>query len=97
MRSEGSRQYLVGDRYSVADMACFPWVRTLRGKGYDRPGQPRARDFLGLQRYQHLDRWCERVEARLQVQRGMRVCSREPKSFLREDHFLYRPPPRAKL
>ena len=92
MRPEGSREYLVGDRYTVADMACFPWVRVLRGRGYDREGQPRARDFLNLERYTHLNRWCERMEARVQVQRGMRVCSREPKPFLRKDHFLYRPP-----
>ena len=97
MRPEGSRRFLVGDRYTVADMACFPWVRTLRGKGYDRPGQPRARDFLGLDRYEHLNRWCDRVEARVQVQRGIRVCSREPKPFLRTDHFLYQAPAHAKL
>ena len=97
MRPEGSRRFLVGDRYTVADMACFPWVRTLRGKGYDRPGQPRARDFLSLDRYEHLNRWCDRVEARVQVQRGIRVCSREPKPFLRKDHFMYQSPSRAKL
>ena len=33
------RQYMVGEAYTLADMACFPWVQTLRGKGYDREGQ----------------------------------------------------------
>ena len=25
------REYMVGDSYTIADMACFPWVQTLRG------------------------------------------------------------------
>lgn len=34
------REYLVGDEYTIADMACFPWAQMLRGKGYNRSGQP---------------------------------------------------------
>ena len=32
---------------AVADMACYPWAQMLRGKGYDRDGQPR---FSGPQK-----------------------------------------------
>ncbi|CAL1134128.1 unnamed protein product [Cladocopium goreaui] len=37
------REFLVGGSYSIADMACFPWVYMLYGKGYNRPGQPDAK------------------------------------------------------
>lgn len=87
-RAEGPRSFLVGDRYTVADMACLPWVMVLRGKGYDRPGQPRAQDFLSLKRYPQLNAWADRLESRLEVQRGMRVCSSAGKPWLQEGHPL---------
>ncbi|CAK0911525.1 unnamed protein product [Prorocentrum cordatum] len=88
-RAEGPRTFLVGERYTVADMACFPWFAVLRGKGYDREGQPRTRDFLGIQRYQHLSAWADRIEARIQVRRGMRVCAGSPKPWLDPGHPLH--------
>eukprot|EP00913_Durusdinium_trenchii_P012304 g11553.t1 len=82
-----SRAYLVGDQYSIADMACFPWAYMLWGKGYNRPDQyfddrpPSVRDpvtelddFLGLEKYVHLKAWVDRIAARPAVQRGIRVC-----------------------
>eukprot|EP00435_Cladocopium_sp_Y103_P042764 s872_g11.t2 len=75
--AQGSpREFLVGGSYSIADMACFPWVYMLYGKGYNRPGQPDAKDFLGLQRYPQLKAWVDRIAARPAVQRGIRVCAR---------------------
>jgi len=75
MRKEGPRTYLVGEQYTVADMACFPWVAAVRGKGYDREGQPRVYDFLGVEKYKNVMAWADRLEAREEVKRGLTVCS----------------------
>lgn len=90
MRKEGPREYLVGDVYTCADMAIFPWCLVLRKRGYDRPSQPRTRDFLSFSKYVHLNRWMDRIAAREAVQRGIRVCSRSPKPWLEPGHPLYR-------
>ena len=82
MRSEGPRTFLVNDEYTVADMAVFPWAFMLRKRGYDRPDQPRARDFLSFSRYRHLNAWIDRIASRQAVQRGIRVCHRIPKPWL---------------
>ena len=55
-----TRDYLVGD-YSIADIACFPWVRGHDWAGVDMSGFP------------HLQRWFERISARPAVQRGLLV------------------------
>lgn len=90
LRREGPRSYLVGERYTVADMACLPWALMLRGKGYNREGQPHAQDFLGLAKYKHLGAWMDRLAARPEVQRGMRVCSGgSAKPWLQEGHPLH--------
>eukprot|EP00931_Biecheleriopsis_adriatica_P120952 TRINITY_DN96039_c0_g1_i1.p1 TRINITY_DN96039_c0_g1~~TRINITY_DN96039_c0_g1_i1.p1 ORF type:complete len:308 (-),score=46.09 TRINITY_DN96039_c0_g1_i1:5-928(-) len=82
LRQEGARKYLVGDRYTIADMACFPWAYMLWGKGYNRPGQPDAKDFLSLDKYTHLKAWVDRIAERPAVQRGIRVCAGSPKPWL---------------
>lgn len=82
--TQGPREFLVGGSYSIADMACFPWVYMLYGKGYNRPGQPDAKDFLGLQRYPQLKAWVDRIAARPAVQRGIRVCAGSPKPWLKD-------------
>ena len=64
------REYMVGDAYTIADMACFPWVQTLRGKGYDRPGQPRTFDFLGVSKYTNVMRWADMIMERPATYRG---------------------------
>ena len=52
--------YLAGE-YSIADMACFPWLRS-----YERQGQK-------LEDFPNLKRWFEDIEARPAVQRGLGV------------------------
>lgn len=52
--------YLVSD-YSIADIACFPWVRGHDWAGVDMGGFP------------HLQRWFDRISARPAVQRGLLV------------------------
>ncbi|MHB8285987.1 MAG: glutathione S-transferase family protein [Caulobacteraceae bacterium] len=52
--------YLAGD-YSIADMACFPWVTQHDWSGVSLDGRP------------HLQRWFDAVGARPAVRRGMDV------------------------
>lgn len=59
-RGLADRNYLAGD-YSIADMACFPWMR-----GWERYGQ-RLEDFPRVKR------WFEAVAARPAVERGLRA------------------------
>jgi len=63
------KTWFLGDEYSIADMALYPWVVTLGEKGYD------AAKFLDRDnRYPNVMRWCARMAARPAVQRGMLVC-----------------------
>ena len=54
------RDYLAGD-YSIADMACLPWVH--------------GRDWAGIEiaGFDHLQAWAARMAARPAVQRGLLV------------------------
>jgi GST-like protein len=45
------RDYVAGE-YSVADIACYPWVRVAKGQGVD------------ITRYPNVVRWCERLGER---------------------------------
>lgn len=54
-------EYLAGDRYSIADMATYPWLRAHKWQGQD------LADFPNLQR------WYAVVRARPAVQRGLAV------------------------
>jgi GSH-dependent disulfide-bond oxidoreductase len=51
--------YLGGQDYSIADVAAYPWVASMK--------HPR------VEALSHLQRWMERVGTRAAVQRGMRV------------------------
>lgn len=53
-------EYLAGD-YSIADIACFPWVRGHDWACIDMSGLP------------HLQRWFDTVGARPAVQRGLLI------------------------
>lgn len=63
-----TRTWLVGDAYSIADIAIFPWVACLGG-------YYKATEILGLDEYTHVNRWLECCLSRPAVQRGMQVCS----------------------
>lgn len=54
------RDYLAGD-YSIADIACFPWVNGRDWAGIDIAG------------FANLQRWVDRIAARPAVQRGLLV------------------------
>ena len=53
-------EFLVDD-YSIADIACWPWVRSFQWAGVNLKGMP------------HLERWLNTIEARPSVQRGIVV------------------------
>jgi GST-like protein len=59
-RRLGEAEYLAGD-YSIADMACWPWVRLHR-----HHGQP-------WEDFPHVRRWFDAISARPAVQRGMEL------------------------
>ncbi len=60
-RRLGETAYLGGDDYSIADMACWPWVRPMRRQGWEREQFPCVK------------RWFAAIAARPAVQRGMEL------------------------
>ena len=54
-------KYLVKDKYSVADMSTFAWVRWEGWAG------------IGMDKFPVLKEWCERIEKREAVRRGLKV------------------------
>ena len=62
------RPYIVGEEYTIADMAIFPWVVCL-SKFYQ------AEEHLQLHEFPKTMAWVESCMARPAVQRGMDVCS----------------------
>ena len=61
-RRLGEAEYLAGE-YSVADIACFPWIRPYRRQGQD------------LEDYPNLKRWFDAIDNRPAVQQGLQVPS----------------------
>ncbi len=59
-RRLGDSEYLAGD-YSIADIACFPWIRS-----YERQGQ-KLEDFANVKR------WFEAIGDRPAVHKGLQV------------------------
>ena len=65
-----ARQWMMGDAYSIADIAIFPWVRNLVGF-YG------ARDLVGFDAYPEVQRVLDAFVARPAVQRGLDIPRRE--------------------
>ncbi|WGW05074.1 glutathione-dependent disulfide-bond oxidoreductase [Tropicibacter oceani] len=61
-------QFMVGDDYTIADIAIFPWYgRTVHGESYN------AGEFLDVQSYKNVIRWADEIAARPAVRRGRMV------------------------
>ncbi len=67
-RNLADRKFLIGDDYTIADMATYPWYGGLvEGKLYD------AGEFLDVGSYRHVQRWARDIGERPAVRRGRRV------------------------
>ncbi|MGE0497051.1 MAG: glutathione binding-like protein [Ramlibacter sp.] len=53
--------FLAGKRYSIADIATFPWLRSWQNQG------------IVLSDYPHLEKWFHQIAERPAVQRGVKV------------------------
>lgn len=60
------RQFIMGDEYTIADIASFPWVRTLGGF-YE------AGEELGLDEFKQVQAWLDRCVARPAAEKGFQV------------------------
>ena len=63
------REWIMGDEYTIADIASLGWVNNLI-TFYE------ARDLVGFDDYTHVKGWLERGLARPAVQRGLRIPAR---------------------
>jgi len=68
-RLEG-RDWIMGERYTIADIATFPWIRNLVGF-YE------AGELVGFENFQNVKRVLERFLARPAVQRGLTIPKRD--------------------
>ena len=67
-RNLADRQFLIGDDYTIADMANYAWYGAcVLHNIYD------AAVFLDVASYKNVVRWAEEIEARPAVDRGRRV------------------------
>ncbi len=67
-RNLAEREFLIGDEYTIADMANYAWYGALVLHNiYD------AAEFLDVASYEHVVRWATQIEARPAVERGRRV------------------------
>ena len=82
-RHLAGNEYLAGARYTIADMAIWPWYGTLvKGQLYE------AGEFLQVHEYKNVLRWTDEIAKRPAVQRG-RMVNRtwgQPSSQLHERH-----------
>jgi GST-like protein len=67
-RLEG-RDWILGDQYSIADIATFPWVRNLAGF-YE------AGELVGIQDFPNVTRVLAAFVARPAVERGLNIPKR---------------------
>jgi GSH-dependent disulfide-bond oxidoreductase len=77
-----TRDYMAGNRYSIADIAIWPWYGAIMREAYA------AQEFLSVHEYEHLSRWVDRIGSREAVKRG-RMVNRTfgtPETQLRERH-----------
>ena len=63
-----SNQFLVGDQYTIADIATWPWYG-----GLVLGWQYNAAEFLDVSSYKNVVRWADEIWARPAVKRGRMV------------------------
>lgn len=83
-RNLADRQFMIGDEYTIADIAIWPWYGVLcLGQQYGDAGT-----FLDVKSYKNMQRWTAEVGAREAVKRGRMVnrSKGDPESELKERH-----------
>ena len=70
-RRLGARTWIMGDAYTIADIATFPWINVLK-TFYE------AGDLVGLAEYRHVMRGLDAFLARPAVVRGLDIPRRAP-------------------
>jgi GST-like protein len=63
------RRYLAGDFYSIADMACYPWVVGWEAQGID------------IDEFKYFKRWFEELSKRPALQKGMNLGENPTQSY----------------
>jgi len=64
-RQLADKKFIIGDDYTIADIAIWPWYGALvLGRLYD------AAEFLDVASYKNVVRWAEEINARPAVKRG---------------------------
>ncbi|PAY05810.1 thiol:disulfide oxidoreductase [Bradyrhizobium sp. UFLA03-84] len=66
----GENAYVAGDDYSIADIACFPWVMTHKAQGFQ------------LDDFPHIKRWFTELRMRPLLQKGLAVGRRAVRKTL---------------
>ena len=61
----GRSEHVAGPEYTIADIACFPWVQTYKAQEID------------LSQFPHIDRWYRKLKERPALRRGMDVGRRQ--------------------
>lgn len=79
-RNLGSRRYLCGDDYNIADMAVYSWYGQLVLTGLYE-----SQEFLDVASYENVHRWASEIHERPATRRGRKV-NRASKSGLAERH-----------
>ena len=67
-RHLADRRFLIGDDYTIADMANWPWYG-----GLVLHNLYSAEEFLEVKSYKHVGRWAQEIQERPAVRRGERV------------------------
>ncbi len=65
------RAWILGDTYSIADIATFPWINNLIGF-YEAGG------LVGIENFSHVTRALQAFKARPAVVRGLGIPARSP-------------------
>jgi GST-like protein len=82
-RHLADKRFMVGDQYTIADMAIWPWYgAVVKGQQYG------AGEFLQVHEYKNLLRWTDEIAQRPAVRRGRMVnrVQGQPASQLHERH-----------
>jgi GST-like protein len=80
-RHLADNEFMIGDDYTIADMAIWPWYgRLATGGAYGESGK-----FLEVEKYENVQRWTAQIKERPAAQRGS-IVNLNGEGKLRERH-----------